>query len=179
MHHFLLHSFALSITPVGSRYCSDIGFLMDLHRDIDQLRIGIEVTSLYNILFQYHNDVVAMTQHNVKLHVIAIPIFNVVLISGKDENAVNNGKHFGFFYFRSSRPEVFCKKSVLRNLAKFTGKYLCQSLAIFCKTLAQVFSCEFCKISKNDNTLKYQLHLCLPRFQNFRFQDFLGTPYVN
>ena len=25
-------------------------------------------------------------------------------------------------------PEVFCKKGVLRNLAKFTGKHLCQSL---------------------------------------------------
>ena len=29
---------------------------------------------------------------------------------------------------RSSRPEVLCKKSVLRNFAKFTGKYLCQRL---------------------------------------------------
>ena len=29
---------------------------------------------------------------------------------------------------RSSHPEVFCKKGVLRNFAKFTGKYLCQSL---------------------------------------------------
>ena len=29
---------------------------------------------------------------------------------------------------RSSRPEVFCKKGVLRNFAKFTGKHLCQSL---------------------------------------------------
>ena len=29
---------------------------------------------------------------------------------------------------RSSRPEVFCKKGVLRNLAKFTAKHLCQSL---------------------------------------------------
>ena len=27
-----------------------------------------------------------------------------------------------------SRPEVFCKKGVLRNFAKFTGKDLCQSL---------------------------------------------------
>ena len=36
---------------------------------------------------------------------------------------------------RSSRPEVFCKKGVLRNFAKFTGK--------------QVFSCEFWEISKN------------------------------
>ena len=29
---------------------------------------------------------------------------------------------------RNSGPEVFCKKVVLRNLAKFTGKHLCQSL---------------------------------------------------
>ena len=60
---------------------------------------------------------------------------------------------------RSSRPEVFCKKSVLRNFAKFTGKHLCQSLffnkvagrpaTLLKKTLAQVFSCEFCEISKN------------------------------
>ena len=29
---------------------------------------------------------------------------------------------------RSSCPEVFCKKGVLSNFAKFTGKNLCQSL---------------------------------------------------
>ena len=29
---------------------------------------------------------------------------------------------------RNSRPEVFCKKGVLRYFAKFTGKNLCQSL---------------------------------------------------
>ena len=29
---------------------------------------------------------------------------------------------------RSSRPKVFCKKSVLRNFAKFTRKHLCQSV---------------------------------------------------
>ena len=65
----------------------------------------------------------------------------------------------GFFLFRSSRPEVFSKKGVLGHFAKFTGKHLCQSLffnkvagqANFIKkeTLAQVFSCEFCEISKN------------------------------
>ena len=48
---------------------------------------------------------------------------------------------------------------VLRNFTKFTGKHLCQSLFFnkvsgvcnFIKkeSLAQVFSCEFCKISKN------------------------------
>ena len=28
---------------------------------------------------------------------------------------------------RSSRPDMFCKKGVLRNFAKFTGKHLCLS----------------------------------------------------
>ena len=33
-----------------------------------------------------------------------------------------------FAGYRSSRPEVFCKKDVLQNFAKFTGKHLCLSL---------------------------------------------------
>ena len=49
------------------------------------------------------------------------------------------------------------RKGVLRNFAKFTGKHLCQSLffnkvaALIVKkeTLAQVFSSEYCEISKN------------------------------
>ena len=59
----------------------------------------------------------------------------------------------------SSRPEVFCKKSVFRNFAKFRGKHLYRNLffnkaaGLACnfikKSLAQVFSCEFCEISKN------------------------------
>ena len=52
---------------------------------------------------------------------------------------------------RSSDPEVFCKKGVFKNFAKFIGKHLPQSLLMTCNfikkaTLAQVFSCEFCKI---------------------------------
>ena len=33
-----------------------------------------------------------------------------------------------FKIFRSSHPEVFCKKGVVKNFAKFTGKHLCWSL---------------------------------------------------
>ena len=33
-----------------------------------------------------------------------------------------------YFWFRSSRSEVYCKKGVLKNFAKFTGKHLSQSL---------------------------------------------------
>ena len=67
--------------------------------------------------------------------------------------------------FRSSCPEVFCKKDVLRNFTKFTGKRLCQgnkvtyhlflnflSQSLFFikkETLAQVFSCEFYYVLRN------------------------------
>ena len=41
-------------------------------------------------------------------------------------------------------------KVVLRNFAKFTGEHLCQNLQIYQKeTMAQVFSCDFCEVSKN------------------------------
>ena len=33
-----------------------------------------------------------------------------------------------YLFGRSIRQEVFCKKGVLRNFTKFTGKHLCQSL---------------------------------------------------
>ena len=41
------------------------------------------------------------------------------------------------------------KKGALRNFTKFTGKHLRQSHFIKKETLAQVFFCEFCEISKN------------------------------
>ena len=34
------------------------------------------------------------------------------------------------FLSKFSRPEVFCKKEVLKNFAKFTRKHLCQSLLV-------------------------------------------------
>ena len=47
--------------------------------------------------------------------------------------------------FQKQSPRVFFKKGVLRNFAKFTGKYLSQSLFL----IKLQYSCEFCKISKN------------------------------
>ena len=55
--------------------------------------------------------------------------------------------------FRNNRREVFCKKGVLKNFTKFTGKHLCQSLfydkvaVLRPQALAQVFLYEFFKIS--------------------------------
>ena len=69
------------------------------------------------------------------------------------------GEHSTFYYCispslliedRSSRPEGFCKKGVLRNFVKFTGKHLCQSLflnkvaeSLKKEALAQVFPVNF------------------------------------
>ena len=53
---------------------------------------------------------------------------------------------------KSSRPKVFCKMNVLKNFAKFTGKHLRQGLffnKVEKETMAQMFSCEFCKVFKN------------------------------
>ena len=73
-----------------------------------------------------------------------------------------------FHYFvsnilRSSHQRCSVKQEFLENFAKFTGKYLCQSLFFKKKkTLALVFSCEFCEISRSlflQNTFE-RLLLC-------------------
>ena len=59
---------------------------------------------------------------------------------------------------RNSHQSCSLRKGVLRNFVKFTGKHPCRGLFFnkvvekeFAKkeTLAHVFSCEFCEISKN------------------------------
>ena len=63
-------------------------------------------------------------------------------------------------HYRSSRPEVFCKKGVLRNCAKFTGKHLCQSL--------------FFNRPRPATLLKQRLwHSCFP----VNFAKFLRIPF--
>ena len=129
-------------------------------------RIHTKRTKPNSLKYAYFRDIMfcKLTYFHLKFH---IPIGMLVL----------NSWNFGVFFFnfvtflrpympvcllhssglRSSRPEVFCKKGVLRNFTKFTGKHLCQSFflnkvaASFIKkeTLAQVFSCEFCEISKS------------------------------
>ena len=65
-----------------------------------------------------------------------------------------------FFFSESSRTEVFCQESVLIYIAKVSRALSSQRPLRGCfrpescnfikkETLAQVFSCEFCEISKN------------------------------
>ena len=65
---------------------------------------------------------------------------------------------------RSSRQEVFCKKGVLRNFTKFTGKHLCQSL--FFNKVAGLGPATLLK--------KRLWHRCFP----VNFVKFLRTPFL-
>ena len=62
---------------------------------------------------------------------------------------------FSYFYqFQKQLLEVFCKKGVPRNFAKFIeincarDSFLIKKDFIKKESLSQVFSCEFCEISK-------------------------------
>ena len=46
----------------------------------------------------------------------------------KINNQLSFENHISFFCWKASEAEVFCKKGVLRNFTKFTGKHLCQNL---------------------------------------------------
>ena len=82
--------------------------------------------------------------------------------------------------FRSSHRRCSVKKGPLINFAKFTGKHLYQSLfwiklqALACnfikkETLAQVFFCKFCEISKG----VYKCDIGLKRFNPFDATGFI------
>ena len=62
---------------------------------------------------------------------------------------MNSAEFNGRFRFRKQPPELFYKKGVLRNFAKFTGKHLEACKFIKKETPAQVFSCQFFEIFKN------------------------------
>ena len=69
------------------------------------------------------------------------------------------------FTYRSSRPEVFCKKGVLTSFTKLTGKHRCQSL----------FFCKSHLFLRPATLLKQRLwRKCFP----VNFAKFLRTPFL-
>ena len=94
-------------------------------------------------------------------------------------------------YFRSSHWRCSIKKVVLKNFAKFTGKYRARAsfwmklqasgLQLYLKkTLTQVFSCEFCQISKNTF---FTEHLWMTAsaisLHNKRYSNFVNSPWIH
>ena len=88
---------------------------------------------------------------------MAVEKENYNCVTKHSKNWKLNGKPFPKARGRSSHQRCSMRKGVLRNLTEFTGKHFCQRLFFnkvavhFIKKepLVQVFSCEFCEISKN------------------------------
>ena len=87
-------------------------------------------------------------------------------------------------FFRSSRPEMFCKEALLRDFPKFTGKHLCQSPFItkvgvqgrqfyLKRTLAQVFPVNFAKFGRTPFLTEHLwwLLLVLQNRCSYKFPD--------
>ena len=89
--------------------------------------------------------------------------FGGVLQSSKSPEGYFWNPQQNMFSYRSSRPDVFCKRGVLRNFTKFTGKHLCQSL--FFNKIAGLSSATLLK--------KRLWHRCFP----VNFMKFLRTPF--
>ena len=102
---------------------------------------------------------VTWCEYNVEINKTKLSCKGISYINDRNVNDSVLAYMFGIGFIksrisRSSHPEVFCKKSVLRNFAKVTAKHLCQSLffnKVACKfikkdTLLQVLSCEFFEI---------------------------------
>ena len=83
-----------------------------------------ELFPIFNYL--YHHNKSSHLRCSIKEGVF---IFNINSILNLIDIDTESSLLFSFFvYEKSSRPEVLCKKSALKNLSKFTGKRLCQSL---------------------------------------------------
>ena len=92
-------------------------------------------------------------------------------------------------YSQMQSGDVFCKKGVLKNFAKFTGKHQVPefffnkvaglSLKVYSKeTLTQIFSCEFCEIFGTPILQNFSGWLLLQRvLQKRLFSRFHKNPW--
>ena len=75
---------------------------------------------------------------------------------------------------RSIRPEVFCKKGVFRNFAKFTGKHLCQSFFLNKEISKNTFSYRAPPVAASLTPTKFEelLRMVAPSLtKESRFRD--------
>ena len=84
---------------------------------------------------------------------LLLMIFNKESTSGSSNFIVDLKQ---LFASRQKQPlEVFYKKGVLKNFAKFTGTHLRPATLLKNEALKQVLSCQFYEIFKNTFFIKY------------------------
>ena len=80
-----------------------------------------------------------------KIQILSIKTYCICTTSCKIMSLLLCDQKFDLDKGRSSRPEVFCKKCVLKIFTKFTGKHLCQSLFF---SIVAGKACNFIKIER-------------------------------
>ena len=110
---------------------------------------------IYLVKFQKNLTKLLLSHLLIRLHdVLFLPILLLKLFAGKNMQIKSVTTVSSVFLFFRSFISCILQLLVgcgLTNFTKFTGKHLRQSLFfIKVETLAQVFSCEFCEISKNN-----------------------------
>ena len=96
-----------------------------------------EICFLFSYCFSFHQINLLNIHETMRLFCFLLLIFLLCLLQSQHKVCVsvykvfnsNNLMLFDHIYLcRSSCLEVLCKTGVFRNVAKFTGKHLCQSL---------------------------------------------------
>ena len=95
-------------------------------------------------------------------------LYLIKIWTNQDNGKYNSSYSFHSTIVRSICPEVFCKKSVLKNFANFTGTQLCESL-FFNKIGGQ----RTCKRSLSDSnalptTLVHYPNYLKPKLKNLK-----------
>ena len=110
-------------------------------------------------IHQAHEPPVATLRING--YIVAIYTHDLINVGATFQESVDNVMaSVELLDSRSSRPEVFCEKGVLKNFTTFTGKCLCQSLffnkgaglrpaTLLKRVPGTGVSREFCEIFKN------------------------------
>ena len=79
---------------------------------------------------------------------------------------------------REQSPGSILQNRSSQNFTKFTGKHLCRSCNFIKKeTLAHIFSCEFCEISKNTSFYRTP-SVAASVFKSFRKASFSKQPFA-
>ena len=116
--------FSLGRIPPG--FYNDDDFLFNiLNLSIYYLPVS-HIVFFANYKFTYEVNWLILKNKIAREH---FPLVETSLpLSNSVEREVVEGECFSKVAFQKQPQEVFCKKDVLRNFAKFTGKYLCHGL---------------------------------------------------
>ena len=117
------------------------------------------ITHAYLMVFILEFQMIIFCRYKYYVHICSLWVYFIIFgyESVNGERSLWRKEH-EFYKHRRSHRRCSTLKRILKNIAKFTGKHLCQSillrlqawgLQLFQVTLAQGFSCEFCELIKN------------------------------